>query len=190
MAAAADVNTLKQDLVRRMDGALETLKREFNGLRTGRAHPGLLEPVRVLAYGSEMPLAQVGTIGAPEARMLTVQVWDRSMVGAVEKAIRESGLGLNPTTDGQLVRVPIPQLTTERRTELVKAAHKYAEGAKVAVRAVRRDGMEQVKTHEKKHDIGEDVAKDWSGEVQKLTDQYIKRVDDTLADKEKDIRQV
>ncbi|HEY7581904.1 MAG TPA: ribosome recycling factor [Acetobacteraceae bacterium] len=188
--AQANVNQLKQDLSRRMDGALDTLRREFNGLRTGRAHPGLLEPVRVQAYGSEMPLTQCGTVGTPEPRMLTVQVWDRSLVGAVEKAIRDAGLGLNPASDGQLVRVPIPQLTTERRAELVKAAHKYAEGAKVAVRAVRRDGMEQIKTHEKKHDIGEDVAKDWSVEVQKLTDQYIKRVDDALADKEKDIRQV
>ena len=113
--AQADLNKLKQELTRRMDGALETLKREFNGLRTGRAHPGLLEPVKVHAYGSEMPLTQVGTVGAPEPRMLTVQVWDRSLVGAVEKAIRDSGLGLNPAADGQLVRVPIPQLTTERR---------------------------------------------------------------------------
>ena len=126
--AQADLNKLKQDLTRRMDGALDTLKREFNGLRTGRAHPGLLEPVKVQAYGSEMPLTQVGTVGAPEPRMLTVQVWDRSLVGAVEKAIRDSGLGLNPASDGQLVRVPIPQLTTERRAELAKTAHKYAEG--------------------------------------------------------------
>ncbi|MEJ0016204.1 MAG: ribosome recycling factor [Acetobacteraceae bacterium] len=188
--AQVDADKLKQDLARRMDGAMDTLKREFNGLRTGRAHPGLLEPVRVQAYGSEMPLTQCGTVGAPEPRMLTVQVWDRSLVGAVEKAIREAGLGLNPAVDGQLVRVPIPQLTTERRSELVKAAHKYAEGTKVAVRGVRRDGMEQIKSHEKKHEIGEDVAKDWSAEVQKLTDQYIKRVDEVLADKEKDIRQV
>ncbi len=188
--AQADVNTLKQDLTRRMDGALDTLKREFNGLRTGRAHPGLLEPVRVEAYGTEMPLTQCGTVGAPEPRMLTVQVWDRGLVGAVERAIRDAGLGLNPASDGQLVRVPIPQLTTERRAELVKAAHKYAEGTKVAVRGVRRDGMEQIKTYEKKHDIGEDVAKNWSAEVQKLTDQYIKRVDDALADKERDIKQV
>ena len=140
--------------------------------------------------GSETPLTQVGTVGAPEPRMLTVQVWDRSLVGTVEKAIRDSGLGLNPASDGQLVRVPIPQLTTERRAELAKTAHKYAEGARVAVRAVRRDGMEQIKTHEKKHEIGEDMAKDWQTDVQKLTDQYIKRVDDVLADKEKDIRQV
>src|SRR6201995_1663190 len=188
--ATADLNNLKQDLSRRMEGALETLRREFAGLRTGRAHPGLLEPVKVVAYGTEMPLNQVGTVGTPEPRMLTVQVWDKSMVSAVEKAIRDSGLGLNPAADGMLVRVPIPQLTTERRNDLAKMAHKYAEGAKVAVRAVRRDGMEQIKTHEKKHDIGEDVAKDWSVDVQKLTDQYIKRVDDTLTDKEKDIRQV
>lgn len=188
--AAADLNKLKQDITRRMDGAIDTLKREFNGLRTGRAHPGLLEPVKVHAYGTEMPLNQVGSVGAPEARMLTVQVWDKALVGAVEKAIRDSGLGLNPAADGQVVRVPIPQLTTERRAELAKTAHKYAEGARVSVRGVRRDGMEQIKTFEKKHEIGEDAAKDWSGEVQKLTDSFIKKVDETLAEKEKDIRQV
>ena len=187
---AADLATLKQDLTRRMDGAIETLKREFNGLRTGRAHPGLLEPVKVHAYGTEMPLAQVGTIGAPEARMLTVQVWDKSMVNAVDKAIREAGLGLNPQTDGMMIRIPSPQLTTDRRNELAKMAHKYAEGAKIAVRGVRRDGMEQIKGFEKKKDIGEDVAKTWETEVQKLTDQYTKRLDEALADKEKDIRQV
>src|SRR5580698_8164136 len=159
MPAPPDLNTLKQDLTRRMDGALETLRREFNGLRTGRAHPALLEPVKVHAYGTDMPLNQVGSVGVPEARLLTVQVWDRALVGAVEKAIRDSGLGLNPASDGQLVRVPIPQLTTERRAELVKAAHKYAEGAKVAVRGVRRDGMEQIKGFEKKHEVGEDAAK-------------------------------
>ncbi|HEY8287642.1 MAG TPA: ribosome recycling factor [Acetobacteraceae bacterium] len=188
--AAADVNTLKQELGRRMDGAMDTLKREFAGLRTGRAHPGLLEPVKVHAYGTDMPLNQVGTVGAPEPRMLTVQVWDKSMVSSVEKAIRDAGLGLNPAADGMLVRVPIPQLTTERRNELAKMAHKYAEGAKIAVRGVRRDGMEQVKTHEKKHEIGEDLAKDWTDVIQKLTDQYVKRVDEALSDKEKDIRQV
>ena len=156
---AADLTILKDDLTRRMDGALETLRREFSGLRTGRAHPGLLEPVKVTAYGQEMPLNQVGTIGAPEARMLTVQVWDKSMVSAVEKAIRDSGLGLNPSSDGMLVRIPIPQLTTERRAELARTAHKYAEGARISVRGVRRDGMEQVKGFEKKHEIGEDLAK-------------------------------
>jgi ribosome recycling factor len=173
-----------------MDGALETLRREFAGLRTGRASPALLEPVRVPAYGSEMPLPQVGTIGVPEPRMITVQVWDRTLVGAVERAIRDSGLGLNPASDGQLVRVPIPQLTTERRNELVKTAHKYAEGAKVAVRGVRRDGMDQIKGFEKKHEISEDDMTRWSEEVQKLTDSHVKRIDDALADKEKDIRQV
>jgi ribosome recycling factor len=186
----ADLKILKDDLSRRMDGAMETLRREFAGLRTGRAHPGLLEPVKVTAYGQEMPLNQVGTIGAPEARMLTVQVWDKSMVSAVEKAIRESGLGLNPSADGMMVRIPIPQLTTERRAELARTAHKYAEGARISVRGVRRDGMEQIKAHEKKHEIGEDLAKTWSDEVQKLTDLYVKKVDETLADKEKDIRQV
>ena len=187
---AADLAALKQDLTRRMDGAVDTLKREFNGLRTGRAHPGLLEPVKVHAYGTEMPLSQVGTIGAPEARMLTVQVWDKSMVNAVDKAIREAGLGLNPQADGMMIRIPLPQLTTERRNDLVKMANNYAEGAKIAVRGVRRDGMEQVKGFEKKKDIGEDVAKTWETEVQKLTDQYIKRLDEALSDKEKDIRQV
>ena len=187
---AADLNTLKQDLTRRMDGALETLRREFAGLRTGRAHPGLLEPVKVHAYGTDMPLNQVGNVAVPEARMLSVQVWDKALVGAVEKAIRDSGLGLNPMADGQTVRVPIPQLTTERRNDLAKTAHKYAEGTRVAVRAVRRDGMEQVKTLEKKHEIGEDVAKAWQVEVQKLTDAYVKRVDDAAAEKEKEIRQV
>ena len=188
--AEADLNSLKQDLTRRMDGALETLRREFAGLRTGRAHTGLLEPVKVIAYGTEMPLNQVGTIGTPEPRMLTVQVWDKSMISAVEKAIRDSGLGLNPAADGMLIRVPIPQLTTERRNELAKMAHKYAEGGKISIRGVRRDGMEQIKGHEKKHDIGEDLAKNWAEEVQKLTDQFIKKVDEALADKEKDIRQV
>jgi ribosome recycling factor len=187
---SADLNKLKQDLTRRMDSAVETLRREFAGLRTGRASPGLLEPVKVEAYGTEMPITQVGTIGVPESRMITVQVWDRSMVGAVERAIRDAGLGLNPSSDGQLVRVPIPQLTAERRVELAKAAGRYAEGARVAVRGVRRDGMDQVKTFEKKHEIGEDAMKDWADEVQKLTDAYVKRIDEALAEKDKEIRQV
>jgi ribosome recycling factor len=187
---ATDLAALKEDLSRRMEGALETLRREFAGLRTGRASPGLLEPVRVEAYGTEMPLTQVGTIGVPEARMLTVQVWDRALVTAVERAIRDSNLGLNPMTDGQIVRVPIPILTAERRTELAKAAGRYAEGAKVAVRAVRRDGNDQIKTVEKKHLIGEDDAKTWTEEVQKLTDGFIKRIDESLADKEREIKQV
>ena len=185
-----DLPTLITDLTRRMDGAMETLKRDFAGLRTGRASPALLEPVRVEAYGGEVPLAQVGTIGVPESRMLTVQVWDRTLVSAVERAIRDAGLGLNPAADGQLVRVPIPMLTAERRGELAKLAGKYAEASRIAVRGVRRDGMEQVKALEKKSEIGEDEMKDWSSEVQKLTDQYVKRIDETLVDKEKDIRQV
>jgi ribosome recycling factor len=187
---AADLNSLKQDLTRRMDGALETLRREFSGLRTGRAHPALLDPVKVSAYGTEMPLNQVGTVGTPEPRMLTVQVWDKSMLKAVENAIREAGLGLNPMTDGMIVRVPIPMLTADRRAELAKAAAKYAEGTKISIRGVRRDGMEQIKGYEKKKEIGEDLSKNWGEEVQKLTDGYIKKVDEALADKEKDIKQV
>ncbi len=186
----ADLNALKQDLGRRMDGAMETLRRDFGGLRTGRASPALIEPVKVEAYGTVVPITQVGTIGVPEPRMITVQVWDRTLVGAVERAIRDSGLGLNPGADGQVVRVPIPQLTAERRGELAKAAGKYAEGARIAVRGVRRDGIDQIKGFEKKGEIGEDFVKDWSDEVQKLTDSYIKRIDDSLTEKDKEIRQV
>ena len=185
-----DLNALKEDLSRRMDGALETLRRDFGGLRTGRASPALLEPVKVEAYGTVVPITQVGTIGVPEPRMITVQVWDRTLIGAVERAIRDSGLGLNPGADGQVVRVPIPQLTAERRAELAKAAGRYAEGARIAVRGVRRDGIDQSKAAEKKGEIGEDALKDWSDEIQKLTDGYIKRIDESLADKDKEIRQV
>ena len=187
---ATDLNGLKQDLTRRMDGAIETMRRDFAGLRTGRASPALLEPIRVEAYGNEVPLPQVGTIAVPEARMITVQVWDRSLVNNVVKAIRDSGLGLNPGNDGQLVRVPIPMLTGERRTELAKLAAKYGENAKVAVRGVRRDGMEQIKALEKKATISKDDEKRWSDEVQKLTDQYVKKIDDALAEKDKEIKQV
>jgi ribosome recycling factor len=187
---ATELNELKEDLARRMEGALETLRREFSGLRSGRASPALLEPVRVEAYGSEVPLSQVGTIGAPEARMLTVQVWDRTLVGAVERAIRDAGIGLNPASDGQLVRVPIPQLTGERRAELSKLAGRYSEGAKIAVRGVRRDGMDQTKALEKKGTISQDDEKRWAEEIQKLTDQFIKRVDEALSEKDKEIRQV
>ncbi|WP_234731373.1 ribosome recycling factor [Acidocella facilis] len=186
----ADIEAIKTDLIRRMDGALEALKREFSGLRAGRASPALLEPVKVEAYGSLMPLNQVATVAVPEARMLTVQVWDRSMVNATVAAIRDCGLGLNPQPDGQIIRVPLPVLTEERRIELVKAANKYAEAARIAVRGVRRDGMEQIKGLQKKSEISEDEERDWADQVQKLTDGYIKRVDDSFADKEKDIRQV
>lgn len=186
----ADLDAIKTDLTRRMDGALEALRREFSGLRTGRASPALLEPVKVDAYGSLMPLNQVATIAVPEARMITVQVWDRSMVNSTVAAIRDCGLGLNPQPDGQVIRVPLPILTEERRIELVKAANKYAEAARIAVRGVRRDGMEQVKALQKKSDISEDEERDWAEQIQKLTDSYIKRVDDGFAEKEKDIRQV
>ncbi len=186
----ADLIALKTDLTRRMDSALDTLRRDFGGLRTGRASPALLEPVKVEAYGTVVPITQVGTIGVPEPRMITVQVWDRTLVGAVERAVRDSGLGLNPGSDGQVVRVPIPQLTAERRGELAKAAGRYAEGSRVAIRGVRRDGMDQIKALEKKGEIGEDEMKDWSDEVQKLTDGYIKRIDESLAEKDQEIRQV
>jgi ribosome recycling factor len=178
------------ELTRRMDGALDALRREFAGLRTGRASSHLLEPIVVQAYGSDMPLTQVGTISVPEPRMITVQVWDRSLVSAVEKAIRDAGLGLNPASDGQLVRVPIPELSQERRQELTKVAHKYAEQARVAVRNVRRDGMDQLKKMEKDGKISQDEHRVWSDKVQKLTDDHIKRIDDALAQKEKEILQV
>ena len=189
---AADIKSLKQDLQRRMDGAMETLRKEFAGLRTGRASPALLEPIRVDAYGGVTPLNQVANISVAGPGLLSVQVWDKSLVKATESAIREANLGLNPQTEGQVIRVPLPPLTQERRNELAKAAARYAEQTRVAVRGVRRDGMEQVKglLHDKKAPISEDEAKRAQDEVQKLTDQYIKQVDATLTEKEKDIRQV
>jgi len=186
----ADLASLKADLLRRMEGAADTLQRDFAGLRAGRASPALLEPIRVEAYGSELPITQVGTIGSPEPRLLTVQVWDRTLVGAVERAIRDAGLGLNPSADGQLVRVPIPMLTAERRAELVKAANRYTESARIAVRGVRRDGNDQIRNLEKKHEIGEDEAKTWTDEVQKLTDLTIKKIDEAFVEKEREIKQV
>ena len=178
------------EIKRRMDGALEALRREFAGLRTGRASVHLLDPVVVKAYGNEMPLVQVGTVNVPEPRMITVQVWDRSLVAAVERAIRDAGLGVNPMSDGQLVRVPIPELSQERRQELTKIAHKYAEQARVAVRNVRRDGMDALKKLEKDHKISQDEHRQRSDEVQKATDQHIKTVDEALAQKEKEIMHV
>jgi ribosome recycling factor len=178
------------DLERRMNGAIEALRHEFAGLRTGRASIGLLEPVMVDVYGAQMPLNQVGTIGVPEPRMLTVQVWDKTAVSSVEKAIRASGLGLNPAADGQLVRVPIPELTEERRLEMAKIAHKYAEQARVAVRNVRRDGMENLKKMEKDGDLNEDDHHLWSDEVQQLTDRTITRIDEALVTKDEEIKQV
>lgn len=174
----------------RMDGAVDALHREFAGLRTGRASASMLDPVMVDVYGSLMPLNQVGTVGVPEPRLLTVTVWDKGSVKAVEKAIREAGLGLNPQPDGNLIRVPVPDLNTERRQELVKVANKYAEQSRVAVRNVRRDAMDEVKKEEKAKAISEDEMKTLSEKVQKLTDEAIKKIDEALAHKEKDIMAV
>ncbi len=189
-ALPPDRQVLKADLVRRMDGAIETLKKEFTGLRTGRASPSLLEPIRVEAYGNNQPLSQVGNVSVAGPSMLQVQVWDRSVVKAVEIAIRDSGLGLNPQSEGQTIRVMLPPLTEQRRNELAKTAAKYSEGCKVSIRGVRRDGMEQIQAWKKKSEIGEDDAKRWSDEVQKLTDEYVKKIDVLLAEKEKDIKTV
>lgn len=175
------------DLKRRMDGAVDVLKEEFSGLRTGRASASMLEPVQVEVYGTKMPLNQVGTINVPEPRLLTVQVWDSSSVKAVEKAIRESGLGLNPQPEGTTIRVPVPELNEERRQELAKVAGKYAEQARISIRNIRRDGMDALKKMEKDGDISEDDHKRQSESVQKLTDEAIKKVDGALSDKEKDI---
>jgi ribosome recycling factor len=178
------------DLQRRMDGALQALHREFGGLRTGRASISLLEPVNVDAYGSQMPMNQIGTIGVPEPRLLTVQVWDSGLIKATEKAIRDSGLGLNPQTEGNTVRVPIPELSEERRTEIKKIASRYAEQARVAVRNVRRDGMDGLKKAEKDGEISKDEHRDVADEIQKLTDDHIVEIDKALAGKEKEIMQV
>ena len=179
-----------KDLSRRMDGAIEALKRELAGLRTGRASTSLLEPIHVNAYGAETPLNQVATISVPEPRLITVQVWDRALASVVDKAIRDAGLGLNPRTEGQLVRVPIPELSQERRQELTKVAHKYAEQARVAVRNVRRDGMEMLKRKEKAHEISEDEQHGWAEKIQQMTDLHIKKIDEILGQKEKEIMQV
>lgn len=175
---------------KRMDGAVEALRKEFAGLRTGRASTGMLDPVQVEAYGSMMPLNQVGTVSVPEPRLLTVQVWDKGMVKAAEKAIRDAGLGLNPQPDGQLIRVPIPELSQERRTELGKVAGKYSEQARVAVRNVRRDAMDALKKAEKEGSLTEDQHKSLADKVQKLTDEHVKRIDEMLAGKEKEIMNI
>jgi ribosome recycling factor len=177
----------KADLERRMNGAVESLKHDLQGLRTGRASTSLLDPVTVEVYGSHMPLNQLGTVTTPEPRMLAVQVWDKSSVGPVDKAIRSAGLGLNPIVDGQNLRIPIPDLTEERRKELAKLANQYAEKARIAVRNVRRDGMDNLKTDEKKGEISEDERKRAEGDVQKLTDATIADVDAAAAAKEKEI---
>jgi len=175
------------DLKRRMHGAVEALKHDLGGLRTGRASTALLDPIHVEVYGSNMRINEVATVSTPEARLLSVQVWDRSNVGPVEKAIRSAGLGLNPITDGQIIRLPIPELTEERRKELAKLVGQYAEKARIAVRNVRRDGMEHLKVDEKKHEISEDERKRLENEVQKLTDETIKEIDEASATKEKEI---
>ncbi|SON54938.1 Ribosome-releasing factor [Hartmannibacter diazotrophicus] len=179
-----------EDLKRRMQSTLSVFKTELSGLRTGRASASLLEPIVVEAWGQTMPINQVATVSVPESRMLSVQVWDKQMVGAVERAIRESNLGLNPVTDGTLLRLPIPELNTDRRKELVKIAHKYAEAAKVAIRHVRRDGMDTLKKLEKESEISEDASRQQSDRVQKLTDESIVEVDKMLAAKEQEIMQV
>ncbi len=178
----------KNDISRRMDGAVEKLKNEFAGLRTGRASTSMLDPVTVEVYGSRMPLNQVGSVSVPEPRMLTVTVWDATAVKAVEKAIRESGLGLNPQPEGSMIRVPIPELNEARRKELVKVASQYTEAARVSVRNVRRDGMDALKKMDK--EMSEDDIKRLSDEVQKLTDSSIAKIDKMLGEKEKDIMTV
>jgi ribosome recycling factor len=186
MSEGTDLKELK----RRMDGAIAAFKSDIASLRTGRASANILDPVTIEAYGSRMPLNQVSNITVPEARMLTVSVWDKAMVGAVERAIRESNLGLNPIIDGQNLRIPLPELNEERRRSLVKVAHEYAEKAKVAIRHVRRDGMDGLKKAEKDGVIGQDESRSLSERVQKMTDETISDVDRLLADKEKEIMQV
>ena len=185
-AETYDINDIK----RRMQGALSTLKQELAGLRTGRASAHLLDPIHVEAYGQTMALNQLATVSVPQSRMLSVQVWDRSMVGPVEKAILAANLGLTPSTEGQVIHLRIPELNTERRVELVKIAHKYAEGAKVAVRHVRRDAMDVLKKLEKDHKISQDEHKRHDGDVQKATDLSIADIDHTLTTKEKEIMTV
>jgi ribosome recycling factor len=179
-----------KEIKRRMHGAIEALKHDFGGLRTGRAAVSLVDPINVDAYGASMPLNQVATVTVPEPRMLSIQVWDRGLVIAVEKAIRASNLGLNPQTEGQVIRLRMPDLTQDRRKELVKVAHQYAEKARIAVRNVRRDGMDMLKRKEKAHEISEDEHHGWTEKVQQMTDQHIKKIDELLAQKEKEILQV
>lgn len=178
------------DLNRRMDGALSSMKGDLAGLRTGRASANILDPITVEAYGQQMPMNQVGTVSVPEPRTISIQVWDKGMVGAVEKAIRESNLGLNPVTDGTNLRIPMPELNEERRKEIVKIAHQYAESTRVAIRHVRRDGMDAIKKAQKDGDIGEDEAHGLSDKVQKSTDDKITEVDGIIVAKETEIMQV
>ncbi|HEX6912190.1 MAG TPA: ribosome recycling factor [Longimicrobium sp.] len=174
----------------RMEGAIEALRREFSGVRTGKASPALLDTVKVDAYGSILPINQVGTVSAPEPRMLVVQPWDKSLIKAIEKGLRESDLGLNPSNDGQVIRIPIPALTEERRKEYVKMVHKLTEEARVAVRNVRRDANDEIKHRQKDEGLSEDDIRREQGEVQKLTDQYIARIDELMKHKEAEILEV
>jgi ribosome recycling factor len=183
-------DALLKDLRRRMEGAFEALRKEFSGLRTGRASASLLDPVMVEAYGNAMPLNQLATVSVPEPRMISVTVWDRAMAKAVDKAIREAGLGLNPQTEGAVIRVPIPDLTEDRRRELTKVAAKYAEQARVHVRNVRRDGLDPLKKKEKDGDISQDQHRKLQHDIQALTDEYIKKIDEALGQKDKEILQV
>ncbi|KQO60758.1 MULTISPECIES: ribosome recycling factor [unclassified Methylobacterium] len=178
------------DIKRRMQGAVSALSKDLGSLRTGRATPSILDPINVDAYGSSMPMAQVATVSVPEPRLLSISVWDRSMVAAVEKAIRESDLGLNPQTEGQTIRLRVPEMNEQRRKEMVKVAHKYTEEARVAVRHVRRDALDHLKKLEKESAISEDDEKRQATEVQKVTDQHIADIDGVLASKEKEIMQV
>mgnify|MGYP000483517102 CR=1 FL=1 len=186
MADAIDLNETK----RKMEGSIASFRHDLGGLRTGRASSSILDPVMVDAYGQKMPINQVANVNAPEPKMITVQIWDKSMVGPVEKAVREAGLGLNPIVDGQNLRIPLPDLNEERRKELVKVAKDYAENAKVAIRHVRRDGMETLKKAEKDKEVGQDDARATGDKVQKMTDEMTKEVDDILAQKETEIMQV
>jgi len=178
------------DIQRRMDASIASLQSEFMGLRAGRASTGMLEPILVDAYGSKMPMNQVGNISAPEPRLLTVSVWDAAMTPVVEKAIRDSDLGLNPATEGNLVRVPIPDLSEERRKDMVKVAGRYAEGCRVAIRNIRRDSIEKVRKAEKDGLMSEDDRHTQENKIQKLTDEFVKKVDDALSHKEKEITHV
>lgn len=186
----SDFSVIKSDITNRMEKTLESLKGEFGGLRAGRAHASLLDGIMVEAYGSSTPLSQVGSISVPDARTLAISIWDRGLSKAVEKAIMESDLGLNPASDGQLIRIPIPPLSEERRKELSKIAGKYSEQSKVAVRNIRRDVLDLVKKMKKDNAISEDDEKRFETEIQKIVDDYIKKIDELLALKEKDIMQV
>jgi ribosome recycling factor len=179
-----------QELKKKMEGALASLKHSFSGLRTGRPSAALLEPVKVDAYGSSMPLSQVGSINVPDAKMLVIQVWDKGLVSSVEKAILNSGLGLTPNTDGQSIRLLIPELNEERRKDLVKKANEYSENARIAVRNIRRGGVDSYKKQEKEKLISEDELKSYTDEIQKITDSYIEKVDSSLAMKSKDIMSI